>query len=231
MEQCTDIQKRLFDLQDVPYRRFMKNLLPELSQAQVIGVRTPALRRLAKELSATSAADAFLSALPHRYFEENQLHAFLLEQMKDFSQALFATEAFLPFIDNWATCDQFCPKCFGAHRDELKAKIPGWLASPHTYTVRFGLGCLMRFFLDADFSPEYLDWAIQAQRDAYYVRMMTAWFFATALAKQYDAALPVLQQQRLETWTHNKTIQKAVESYRISPEQKEVLRTLRIKKS
>ena len=226
----TDIQKRLFALRDEGYAAFQQKLIPTADADTIIGVRTPALRQLAKALRGTPEAEDFLSALPHRYFDENQLHAFLISLERDFDRALCAVDAFLPHVDNWATCDQLSPKVFRKNRAALRTAIRGWLASEHPYTVRFGMGMLMEHFLDDDFSPDVLEAAAEVRREEYYVRMMQAWFFATALAKQYDAALPYLEQHLLDKWVHGKTIQKAVESYRITPEQKAYLKSLRLKK-
>lgn len=225
----TDIQKQLFSLQDIPYGDFQARLIPNLPRESVIGVRTPELRRLAKKLSGTPEAEAFLKELPHHFFEENQLHAFLLEGVKDYDGCIRLLEAFLPYVDNWATCDQMCPKVLGKHPDRLLEQIRVWLSSSHTYTVRFAIGLLMRYYLDERFAPEYPRLVAAVASEEYYVNMMIAWYFATALAKQYDSILPYLKEQRLGNWIHNKTIQKAVESYRISPEQKEELRALRRK--
>ncbi len=224
-----EILKTLFALQDLKYRDFQAKLMPTVDPETVIGVRTPELRRLAKEYAKTPESREFLKLLPHRYYEENNLHGFLLETVKDYGQAMEYVENFLPYINNWATCDMVCPKVFGKHRPELLEKIRVWIASGETYTVRFGLGMLMRFYLDEAFRPEYLELAASLRSEEYYVNMMTAWYFATALAKQYGAALPYLQERRLDPWTHNKTIQKALESRRISEEQKTCLRALRIK--
>lgn len=225
----TTIQERLFALRDADYAAFQSPLIPTVRTETFIGVRTPALRKLAGELKGTPEAEALLAALPHEYFEENQLHAFLIAAEKDFNAAMARTEVFLPCIDNWATCDQLTPKAFRKNRTALYEKIGAWLESDHEYTVRFGLKMLMDHFLDEEFTPDILAQAAAVQREEYYIRMMQAWFFATALAKQYDDALPYLEQERLELWVHNKTIQKAVESYRISPEQKTHLKTLRRK--
>ena len=224
-----EILKTLFALQDLKYRDFQRKLMPTVDPETVIGVRTPELRRLAKEYAKTPESREFLKLLPHRYYEENNLHGFLLETVKDYGQAMEYVENFLPYINNWATCDMVCPKVFGKHLPELLEKIRVWIASGETYTVRFGLGMLMRFYLDEAFRPEYLELAASLRSEEYYVNMMTAWYFATALAKQYGAALPYLQERRLDPWTHNKTIQKALESRRISEEQKTCLRALRIK--
>ena len=224
-----EILKTLFALQALKYRDFQAKLMPTVDPETVIGVRTPELRRLAKEYAKTPESREFLKLLPHRYYEENNLHGFLLETVKDYGQAMEYVENFLPYINNWATCDMVCPKVFGKHLPELLEKIRVWIASGETYTVRFGLGMLMRFYLDEAFRPEYLELAASLRSEEYYVNMMTAWYFATALAKQYGAALPYLQERRLDPWTHNKTIQKALESRRISEEQKTCLRALRIK--
>ena len=196
----------------------------------MIGVRVPALRRLAKQLAGTAQAEVFLQALPHGYYEENNLHAFLIELIRDYDRALAETEAFLPYINNWATCDCFCPKVFAKHKKELLVPIRRWLDSGEVYTVRYGMEMLMRHFLDDRFERVYLDWGAEKRSEEYYVNMMIAWFFATALAKQYEATLPYLENRVLDTWTHNKTIQKAIESYRITPEQKTCLRELKVKR-
>jgi len=223
------IQKRLFALADAKYKAFNAKLMPTVDPDTVIGVRTPALRKLAKELKNSAEAAAFLQTLPHAYFEENQLHAFLLEQIRDYDSCIAALDAFLPYVDNWATCDCMSPKVLGAHLPELETKIWGWIASTHPYTVRYGIGMLQRYFLDDAFAPKYPDAVAKIHTEDYYIRMMQAWYFATALAKQYDAVLPYLTEQRLDLWTHNKAIQKAIESYRITAEQKAYLRTLKRK--
>lgn len=223
------IQERLFALRDEKYREFQRSLIPGLSKEKIIGIRMPAIRKLAKEFSKEEEAAAFLKQLPHTYYDENILHAFLIAGMKDYDACMEALEAFLPYIDNWAVCDSLSPKVFGKHKTELLQKIRLWILSGHTYTCRFGMGMLMRWFLDEDFRPEYLEMPAAVRSEKYYVNMMTAWFFATALAKQWDAAIPYLEQKRLDVWTHNKTIQKARESYRITPKQKEYLKTLKRK--
>ena len=225
----TTIRARLFELQDLSYRDFQCKLMPTVDPDTVIGVRTPELRKLAKSFSKEPEAEAFLRTLPHRYYEENNLHGFLIETMKDYSQVIAALDAFLPYVDNWATCDLMSPKIFKKHLPELREQIQVWMASSHTYTIRFGIEMLMTFYLDEQFQPEYLDWVADVHSEEYYVNMMIAWDFATALAKQYDAALPYLQEHRLEPWTHNKAIQKAIESYRITDEQKAYLRSLKVK--
>lgn len=225
------IQEKLFALQDLNYRQFQAKLMPTVDPEQIIGVRMPALRKLAKELKGTAEAEAFLAALPHRYYEENNLHGLLLCARSGYEETVAGLDIFLPHVDNWATCDLLSPRAFRAHPPQLPEQIRRWLDSGDTYTVRFGLEMLMSFYLDECFCPEYLDWAAEVKSEEYYVRMMVAWYFATALAKQYDAVLPYLTSRRLEQWTHNKTIQKAVESYRITPEQKDALRALRWKNS
>lgn len=225
------IQEKLFALQDLNYRQFQAKLMPTVDPEQIIGVRMPALRKLAEELKGTAEAEAFLAALPHRYYDENNLHGLLLCARSGYEETVAGLEIFLPHVDNWATCDLLSPRAFRTHPPQLPGQLRRWLDSGDTYTVRFGLEMLMSFYLDECFRPEYLDWAAEVKSEKYYVRMMVAWYFATALAKQYDAALPYLTSRRLEQWTHNKTIQKAVESYRIAPEQKDALRALRWKNS
>ena len=222
-----NIQEQLYALQDKTYADFQSKLLPTLPRETIIGVRTPHLRKMAKRICKTPAAQEFLQVLPHRYFDENQLHAFILSEKKDFETCLAELVRFLPYVDNWATCDQLSPACFKKHPKELLPCIQKWIASKHTYTIRFGICMLMRYFLDENFRPEYLQQVASIQSEEYYIRMMQAWFFATALAKQWDAALPYIEQNRLQPWTHNKAIQKAIESYRITREQKELLKTFR----
>ena len=226
-----EIRAELFRLRDEKYRDFQAKLIPGMEPETMIGVRTPALRAYAKELTKRPDVTEFLDALPHFYFDENQLHAFILSGMKDFDECARAVDRFLPFVDNWATCDQLSPKVFGKNHAALLPWIETWLDSGETYTVRFGIGMLMQHFLDADFDPAYLKWVTAVQSEEYYINMMRAWYFATALAKQYEAVLPYLEAYRLDTWTHNKTIQKAVESYRITDEQKAYLKTLKVKKT
>ncbi len=207
---------------------FVAKLLPQIPPEQILGCRTPALRTLAKELGTESAAvRAFLSELPHRYFDENQLHAFLISRMRDFDACAEAVEAFLPYIDNWATCDQLSPAVFKKKAEQLLPHIEIWLQSEHEYTVRFAVGMLMQHFLDDRFLPEYPEKIAAIRSDAYYINMEIAWYFATALAKQPDTILPYLKERRLPEWIHKKTIQKCIESRRIPDETKEYLRTLR----
>jgi len=223
-----EIRKRLFKLQDKKYRDFQCRLIPTLESTTIIGVRTPELRRYAKELVKQKDIQNFLSFLPHQYFEENQLHAFIISEIKDNKQCLEELNRFLPFVDNWATCDQLSPKVFKKNRSELIDQIKQWVCSDKTYMVRFGIGMLLEHFLDDDFDPIYLEMVSKISSTEYYIRMMIAWYFATALAKQYTKALPYIEEQRLDIWTHNKTIQKAVESRRITLEQKEYLKCLKI---
>ena len=220
------LEQTLRTLADAPYRKMMVGLIPNLTPETILGVRTPALRQLAGQME---NPDAFLQQLPHRYFEENQLHCFLLEKGRDFVQVAEEVEAFLPYVDNWATCDQLRPKAFAAHHAQLLPCIRRWLTSSHPYTVRFAIEMLMCHFLDEDFLPEFLELVAKVCSRDYYVQMMVAWYFATALAKQYEESFGYISQYRLEKWIHNKTIQKAVESRRLTPEQKEQLRTYRIK--
>ena len=221
------IPERLFALRDEAYGDFTAKLVPNVPREQIIGVRTPALRGLARELSGTAEAADFLAALPHTYLEENHLHGFLLERIRDYTACVKALDAFLPYIDNWATCDCIGPACFKKNHARLIVDVRRWLLSERLYTKRFAIRMLMNHFLDADFRPEYLDLVAAIRTDEYYLRMMQAWYFATALAKQYDAALPHIEQKRIEPWTHSKAIQKAVESYRITDAQKAYLRTLK----
>jgi len=224
-----EIRQRLFELADLEYKEFSSKLTPTVDPETVIGVRTPELRKLAKELARAPQAEEFLKILPHRYFEENNLHGFLIETIRDYDAAINAVEAFLPYIDNWATCDLMSPKVFKKHLPELYERIKTWLKSDRTYTVRFGIEMLMSFYLDNAFQPEMLNLVAEIRSEEYYVNMMIAWYFATALAKQPDAAMPFIVERRLEKWTHNKAIQKAIESFRISNEAKTYLRTLKIK--
>ncbi|ORT99326.1 hypothetical protein D081_2055 [Anaerovibrio sp. JC8] len=224
-----EIREELFKLQDTKYRDFQAKLIPNIAPESVIGVRTPQLRQLAKNILKREDVGEFLAELPHKYFDENQLHGFILSGMKDFGSCLDEVKRFLPYVDNWATCDQMSPKIFKKHRAELLKSIKKWLASDRTYTVRFGIGMLMEHFLDENFAPAYPAMVAKVSSEEYYVRMMVAWYFATALAKQYEAVLPFLLENRLEPWTHNKTIQKAIESNRIPPDTKAYLRGLKIK--
>lgn len=224
------VQAELFEMQDLTYRDFHAKLMPTIDKETVIGVRTPMLRAYAKKFEKTADAVTFLEVLPHKYYEENNLHGLLIEQIKDYPACIAAIERFLPYVDNWATCDMIALRTMKKHLDVFIQEVYSWMASDHPYIVRFGIGMLMRYYLDEQFKTEYPEKVAEIKSDEYYVNMMRAWYFATALAKQYDQILPYLEEKKLDTWTHNKTIQKAVESYRITPEQKRYLRTLRIKK-
>ncbi len=224
-----EIRAELFRQQDVKYRDFQSKLLPTANPDTVIGVRTPELRKYAKILAKAENIQEFLNDLPHPYFDENQLHAFVIAEIKDYERCLEEVVRFLPFVDNWATCDQLSPKVFKKHRPELIEQIKVWIRSDKTYTVRFGIGMLMQHFLDEDFDSAYPEMISQIRSDEYYVNMMIAWYFATALAKQYDVVLPYIEGKRLDVWTHNKAIQKSAESYRISSEKKDYLKSLKIK--
>lgn len=225
-----EIRQRLFELQDVSYRDFQVKLIPTVETESMIGVRTPALRKLAREYGKREDIGEFLQDLPHRYFDENQLHAFIISGIKDFETCIMYVEKFLPYVDNWATCDQMSPTVFKKKRQELLPYIREWMKSDRTYTVRFGIGMLMQHYLDEDFDPSYPEMVAGIKSEEYYISMMIAWYFATALAKQYDTVLPYIEEKRLDSQTHNRAIQKAVESYRITQEQKAYLKTLKIRK-
>ncbi len=220
------IVKELFEMQDEKYRDFQSALIPGSDLEKVIGIRTPLLRKYAKNLPLEDAK-AFLLELPHKYFDENQLHAFIVSEIKEIDACIKEVNTFLPYVDNWATCDQMSPVIFKKHKDKLLVEVKRWIASSETYTVRFGIKMLMQHFLDEDFNLEYPEMVAKIQSEEYYVKMMIAWYFATALAKQYDSVIPFLEEGRLEKWTHNKAIQKSIESYRITTEQKKYLRTLK----
>ena len=228
-KKCREIQEHLFEMQDKEYRDFQSKLIPTVDEECFIGVRTPDLRKYASALAKQEDIPVFLNALPHKYFDENQLHAFIISVMKDYESCVTELDRFLPYVDNWATCDQMSPKVFKKHRTELLAQIREWIASDRTYTVRFGIGMLMEHYLDDDFDPEYPEMVAAVHSEEYYINMMIAWYFATALAKQYETILPFIEGQRLEAWTHNKAIQKAVESNRITADQKTYLKTLKVK--
>lgn len=223
-----EIRNELFCMQDKKYRDFQSKLIPTVNQDSIIGVRTPELKKYAKQLAKREDVDDFLRELPHPYFDENQLHSFIISEIKDFSRCVEEVSRFLPFVDNWATCDQLSPKIFKKHRQELLSFIREWITSDHTYTVRFGVGMLMQHFLEEDFDLAYPKMVSLIRSQEYYINMMIAWYFATALAKQYDAVLPFIEGKELDTWTHNKAIQKSVESSRITPEQKNYLKSLKI---
>ena len=224
-----EIERELLKLQDEKYRDFNSKLIPALDRETMIGVRTPELRKLAKEIIKSGKSEGFLSELPHKYFDENQLHAFMLSEMKDFSSCINEVNNFLPFVDNWATCDQLSPKVFKKHHGELLEHIKKWLKSKDIYTVRFAIGMLMEHFLEEDFDVCYPEMVAGLRTEEYYINMMSAWYFATALAKQYEKVLPFIEDKRLDAWTHNKAIQKAVESRRITAERKTYLKGLKVK--
>lgn len=223
----TELQKSLFELQDLRYRDFNAKLLPGIEKEKIIGIRTPILRKFAREFAKTKEAQEFLHELPHQYYEENNLHLMLVTQIRDYEKCLDEVKRFLPYIDNWATCDLPLPKCFEKHKDELIMDVKTWIASKETYTIRYGIGVLLRLYLDEEFKDEYPRLVAGVISDEYYVNMMIAWYFATALAKQWDAVIEYLEEQKLPEWVHRKTIQKAIESYRITKEQKEYLKELR----
>lgn len=225
MQKIIDI---LFSHQDMAYRDFQAKLMPTVNKENIIGVRTPVLRKIAKAIAATQDAEQFINCLPHKYYEENNLHAFILESIKDHDRLVHELDKFFPYIDNWATCDSMSPAIIKKHTDMFVTDIYKWINGRHTYSVRFGILCLMRYFLEDDtFDKCYLEAVAQIRSDEYYIKMMQAWFFATALAKQYDHAIIYLEKGYLDTWVHNKTIQKAVESYRISVQDKQHLKLLK----
>ncbi|MBQ1495874.1 MAG: DNA alkylation repair protein [Bacilli bacterium] len=218
----------LFSKQDVKYKDFQAKLIPTIDSISIIGVRTNELRNYAKELIKEDYS-LFLKELPHKYFDENQLHAFIISEIKDYDECINCINEFLPFVDNWATCDQMSPKIFKKNIDKLIDKIYIWLESKNIYEIRFGINMLMKYYLDSNYKKEYLEKVSKIESEEYYVNMMIAWFFATALVKQYDETIIYLENKKLDKWVHNKTIQKAIESFRITNEQKEYLRNLKIK--
>ncbi len=226
-----DIREDLFANQDVKYRDFQSKLTPTIEANTAIGVRTPVLRKLAKDYSKRQDVDDFLADLPHKYFDENQLHAFILSEIKDFDECIGKLERFLPFVDNWATCDQMSPKCFKKNHEKLLPYLNKWIKSDDTYTVRFAIVTFMAHFLDDDFDEGYHKLVSDIKSDEYYINMAIAWYFATALAKQYDKTIPYIENKTLDVWTHNKAIQKSIESYRVTAEHKEYLKSLKIKKA
>lgn len=221
------IEALLFEHQDEQYADFQSRLIPTVPRENMIGVRTPKLREIARQIHKSEWREAFLNEVPHRYFEENQLHGFIVSQNRDFDSCIAELEAFLPYIDNWATCDQTSPLCFKKDADKLLPRIERWLASPHTYTVRFAIGMLMKHFLDERFQPAYAERVAAIRSEEYYIKMEIAWYIATALAKQWDSVIILIKSHAMDKWTHNKAIQKAIESYRMTDEQKTYLRTLK----
>lgn len=230
MDIGAEIREQLLELQEEEYRDFQRKLIPGEAADTIMGVRTPALRKMAKKLAKREDVGSFLQELPHSCFEENQLHAFIIGENKDWESCLAQVEEFLPYVNNWATCDQLSPKVFRKEKERLLPIIRRWISEEQpVYTVRFGIGMLMQHFLDEAFQEEYLDWVAEFRSEEYYINMMIAWYFATALAKQYECTLPYIEKQRLADWTHNKAIQKAIESNRVTKEQKAYLRTLKVK--
>ena len=223
-----NVYEKLLSVQDIKYKEFQSKLVPNISPDTMIGVRTPQMRRIAKEVFGTPTGTDFLKELPHKYYEENIIHFFMISMIKDFEECVGEVERFLPFVDCWPVCDQSSPKIFKKNHGKLLPHIKSWIASEHVYTARFGMRILMNEFLDTDFKPEYLEWVAAKRGEDYYLKMMVAWFFATALAKQYEASLMFMENHCLAPWIHNKAIQKALESYRVSDEHKALLRTLRI---
>ena len=221
------IIKDLFELQDKKYRDFQSKLIPTVDKDTIIGVRTPELKKYAKKMIKENTYIPFISNLPHKYFEENQLHMFIISEIKDYEECLKRFNEFLPYVDNWATCDQSSPKSFIKNSNLLIKEIETWLKSKHTYTIRFGISMLMRIYLDENFNKKYLSMVSKIKSNEYYVNMMISWYFATSLAKQYKSTIPYLINNKLSVWVHNKTIQKACESYRITNEQKEYLKSLK----
>ena len=224
----TNLQKCLFEMQDLKYRDFHARLMPTVDNELIIGIRTPMLRSFADQYAKTSLSVAFLRELPHRYYEENNLHAFIIEKTRDFDTLIAQLDEFLPYVDNWATCDMMAPKLFAKNRTALLPHIRRWIHSDHLYTIRFGIVTLMKHFLDEDFSLEYLDLCANVPTDEYYLSMAVAWFFATALAKQWDLTIPYITEMRLDSPTHNRTIRKAIESFRISDDRKTLLSTFKV---
>ena len=223
-----DLHKKLYSLQDLKYRDMQIKIIPTISPESIIGVRTPELRAMAKDIMKAGNYKDFLNDLPHKYFEENQLHALIISGIKDLDECMEELRKFLPYVDNWATCDQMSPKIFKKHKEELLTHIKEWIKSDKAYTIRFGVGMLMEHFLDEDYDPQYPEMVAGIRSEEYYVNMMVAWYFATALAKQYESILPFIEEKRLEDWTHNKAIQKSVESRRITEEQKIYLKSLKV---
>ena len=222
-----ELQQNLFGMRDAAYAAFIAKLTPGFPPSHFIGVRVPLLRTIARSFAKGEDSMSFLSHLPHSYYEEDMLHGMLISLVKDYDRCLDLTDRFLPYVDNWAVCDTLSPKVFAKHKAQLLENILRWSSSSHTYTCRFGLRMLMTHFLDDSFSADFLEIPAAIRSEEYYVKMMVAWFFATALAKQWEATLPYLENRQLDPWTHRKTIQKAIESYRIPPERKDYLRTLR----
>ena len=223
-----NIKEELFKLQDKEYKEFISKLNPTVEPKTIIGVKTPKLRSLAKEVFKEGNYKKFINTLPHKYYEENNIHSFIIEQIKDYDECVNELNKFLPYVNNWATCDSMKPKVFSKHKKELLVPIKKWLKSKDTYAVRFAIEMLMNFYLDEDFDPKHLELVKKVKSKEYYINMMRAWYFATALSKQRKDTIKIIESKSLDPWTHNKTIQKAVESYRISNSDKKYLKTLKI---
>lgn len=221
--------EQLFELQDLSYKDFHKKLIPNIDEDDIIGVRTPVLRKFAKEFAKSELKDEFLNSLPHKYYDENNLHAFVIEAIKDYDECINKIDKFLPYIDNWATCDSLSPKIFKKHKKEVYDKIKIWLKSDKTYTVRFAIVTLLANYLDDDFEEEMLTLVTDIKSEEYYINMAIAWYVSMALVKQYDSTIKLIQSKKLDKFTHNKSIQKAIESYRVDDDKKKYLRTLKIK--
>ncbi len=221
------VYERLAESGNEKYRDFQSNLVPNIPKETILGVKTPDMRKIAKEIKGTEEAEEFLTQLPHKYYEENLVHFFLIAMIKDFDECVKAVETFLPYVDCWPVCDQSSPKVFTKNHEKLLPLIRKWMGSEHVYTVRFGIRMLMNEFLGDDFRPEFLEWVAEVKGEDYYIKMMVAWYFATALAKKYDESIVYMEERRLEPWTHKKAIQKAIESFRVSDEHKVYLKTLR----
>ena len=224
-----DLEQILFEHQDIPYADFTAKLIPNVPRENFIGIRFPEYKKIAKQIKDDPVVPEFMATLPHKWFEENCLHMTLINQIKDYDKCIEELEKFMPYIDNWSVNDTVKPVCFKKHRGELIERVQKWIASDAPYTRRCGMRVLMANYLGEDFKPEYLDLPADLRSDEYYVNMMTAWLFAEALVKQWDTAITYIETHRLDPWTHNKAIQKACESYRISDERKSYLRTLKVK--
>lgn len=223
------IQSKLFELQDLKYRDFHSKLMPTVNKEKIIGVRTPALRKFAKEINKSDLKTDFLNIFPHKYYEEDNLHAFIIEQIEDYDECICALDDFLPFVDNWATCDMMTPKILGKNLEKLYSKIEEWIKSQHTYTVRFAIVTLMKFFMGEQLEKKHLKLLIDVTSDEYYINMAIAWYLATALSSNWELVIPYIEDKKFDKWVHNKAIQKAIESYRVTTGQKTYLRTLKIK--
>lgn len=223
------IQSKLFELQDLKYRDFHSKLMPTVNKEKIIGVRTPALRNLAKEINKSDLKTDFLNILPHKYYEEDNLHAFIIEQIEDCDECICALDDFLPFVDNWATCDMMAPKILGKKLEKVYSKIEEWIKSQHTYTVRFAIVTLMKFFMGEQLDKNHLKLIMNVTSDEYYINMAIAWYLATALSSNWELVIPYIEDKKFDKWVHNKAIQKAIESYRVTTGQKTYLRTLKIK--